>query len=59
MDYMGLYTAIVGITRTKRPNTHLGPSLTTLEHHQRDELIMAQMYGLEMLRQNLGARPCG
>ncbi|KAG5606262.1 hypothetical protein H5410_027754 [Solanum commersonii] len=55
MDYMvPLYPALVDITRTKGPNTDFGPTLTTIEHHRRDELIMVKMYGLEMLRHQNG-----
>ncbi|KAG5620162.1 hypothetical protein H5410_005380 [Solanum commersonii] len=52
-----LYPAPVHITRTKGPDTDFGPTLTTAERHRRDELIMARMYGLEMLRHKTGGRP--
>lgn len=45
-----LFPTPVDITRTKRPEYEFGPTLTTTERHRRDELIMARMYGLEMLR---------
>uniref|UniRef100_M1DJM6 Uncharacterized protein n=1 Tax=Solanum tuberosum TaxID=4113 RepID=M1DJM6_SOLTU len=49
-DYMApIYPASMDITRTKGPNTEFGPTLTIAERHRRDELIMARMYGLEML----------
>uniref|UniRef100_M1DKP2 Uncharacterized protein n=1 Tax=Solanum tuberosum TaxID=4113 RepID=M1DKP2_SOLTU len=55
VDYMTpLFPALVDITRTKGPDTEFGPTLTTAEHHMRDELIMARMYGLEMLRHQNG-----
>ncbi|KAG5595499.1 hypothetical protein H5410_036731 [Solanum commersonii] len=41
--------APMDITRTKGPDTEFGPILITIERHRRDELIMARMYGLEML----------
>ncbi|KAG5610810.1 hypothetical protein H5410_022091 [Solanum commersonii] len=40
-----LFPALVDITRTKGPNTEFGPTLTTAEHHRRDELIMARIIG--------------
>uniref|UniRef100_M1DBL6 Putative plant transposon protein domain-containing protein n=1 Tax=Solanum tuberosum TaxID=4113 RepID=M1DBL6_SOLTU len=55
VDYMApLFAAPMDITRTKGPDTKFGPTLTTAEHHMRDELIMARMYGLEMLRHQNG-----
>ncbi|KAG5580099.1 hypothetical protein H5410_050726 [Solanum commersonii] len=55
MDYMApLFPAPMDITRTKGPNTEFGPILTTVERHRRDELIMARIYGLEMLRHQNG-----
>ncbi|KAG5630420.1 hypothetical protein H5410_002137 [Solanum commersonii] len=57
-DYMELfYPTTVDITQTKGPDTDFGPTLTTAERHKRDELIMATMYGLEMLRHKTGGRP--
>uniref|UniRef100_M1D9Y7 Uncharacterized protein n=1 Tax=Solanum tuberosum TaxID=4113 RepID=M1D9Y7_SOLTU len=51
LDYIAPpFLAPVDITRTKVPDTEFGPTLTTAERHRRDELIMARMYGLEMLR---------
>uniref|UniRef100_M1DJ29 Uncharacterized protein n=1 Tax=Solanum tuberosum TaxID=4113 RepID=M1DJ29_SOLTU len=51
VDYMApLFPTPVDITRTKGADTEFGPTLTTAEHHRRDELIMAKMYGLEILR---------
>jgi len=55
LDYMApLYPALVDITRIKGPYTEFGPTITTAEHHRRDELIMARMYGLDMLRHQNG-----
>uniref|UniRef100_M1DG54 Putative plant transposon protein domain-containing protein n=1 Tax=Solanum tuberosum TaxID=4113 RepID=M1DG54_SOLTU len=55
LDYMApLCPAPVDITRTKGPDTEFGPTLTTVECHRRDELVMARMYGLEMLRHQNG-----
>ncbi|KAG5606846.1 hypothetical protein H5410_028338 [Solanum commersonii] len=55
VDYMALlFAAPMDITRTKGPDIEFGPTLTTAEHHRRDELIMARMYGLEMLRHQNG-----
>uniref|UniRef100_M1DK78 Putative plant transposon protein domain-containing protein n=1 Tax=Solanum tuberosum TaxID=4113 RepID=M1DK78_SOLTU len=58
VDYMApLYPAPVEISHTKGPDTDFGPTLTTAERHKRDELIMARMYGLEMLWHKTGGRP--
>uniref|UniRef100_M1DJS4 Uncharacterized protein n=1 Tax=Solanum tuberosum TaxID=4113 RepID=M1DJS4_SOLTU len=58
LDYMApLYPAPVDIIRIKGPDTDFGLTLTTVECHRRDELIMAMMYGLEMLRHKTGGRP--
>jgi len=58
LDYMApLYPAPVDITRIKGPDTDFGPTLTTVERHRRDELIMARMYGLEMLRHKTSGQP--
>ncbi|KAG5630183.1 hypothetical protein H5410_001900 [Solanum commersonii] len=46
----------VDITRTKGPDTDFGPTLTTVERYRRDKLIMARMYGLEMLCHQNGGR---
>uniref|UniRef100_M1DSX8 Uncharacterized protein n=1 Tax=Solanum tuberosum TaxID=4113 RepID=M1DSX8_SOLTU len=55
MDYMApLFPAPVDITRTKGTDTEFGPTLTTAERYRRDELIMARMYGLEMLHHQNG-----
>ncbi|KAG5571568.1 hypothetical protein H5410_061334 [Solanum commersonii] len=55
VNYMApLYPAPVDITRTKGPDTEFGPTLTTSEHHRRDEFIMPRMYSLEMLRHQNG-----
>ncbi|KAG5605050.1 hypothetical protein H5410_026542 [Solanum commersonii] len=44
IDYMSpLYPAPVDITWTKGPDTEFFPTLTTVEHHKRDELITARM----------------
>ncbi|KAK4734815.1 hypothetical protein R3W88_009076 [Solanum pinnatisectum] len=57
VDYIApVYPALVDITRTKGPDTVFGPTLTTVEHHRRDEFIMARMYGLEMLHHQNGCR---
>uniref|UniRef100_M1DXZ7 Uncharacterized protein n=1 Tax=Solanum tuberosum TaxID=4113 RepID=M1DXZ7_SOLTU len=57
VDYMApLFAALVDITRTKGPDTEFGQTLTTIERHRRDELIMARIYGLEMLRHQNGCR---
>uniref|UniRef100_M1DB56 Uncharacterized protein n=1 Tax=Solanum tuberosum TaxID=4113 RepID=M1DB56_SOLTU len=43
VDYMApLYPAPVDITRTKGADTEFAPTLTTAEHHRKDELIMAR-----------------
>uniref|UniRef100_M1DXG9 Putative plant transposon protein domain-containing protein n=1 Tax=Solanum tuberosum TaxID=4113 RepID=M1DXG9_SOLTU len=58
LDYMApLYPAPVDITRSKDPDTDFGPTLTTAERQWRDELIMARIYGLGMLRHKTGGRP--
>lgn len=58
LDYISaLYLAAVDITFTKGHDTNLGPTLTTAEHHLRDDLIMVRMYGLEILRHSIGGRP--
>ncbi|KAG5616546.1 hypothetical protein H5410_016370 [Solanum commersonii] len=58
VDYVApLYSAPVDITRTKGPDTKFDPTLITVERHMRDELIMARMYGMEMLRHKIGGRP--
>lgn len=58
LDYISaLYLAAVDITFTKGLDTDLGPTLTTAEHHLRDDLIMVRMYGLEILRHSTGGRP--
>ncbi|KAG5619828.1 hypothetical protein H5410_005046 [Solanum commersonii] len=49
-----LYLALVDITQAKGPDTEFVPILTTAERHRRDKLIMARMYGLEMLRHQNG-----
>ncbi|KAG5599840.1 hypothetical protein H5410_031210 [Solanum commersonii] len=46
--------APVNIMRTKGPDTEFRPTLITTERHRRDELIMARIYGLEMLRHQNG-----
>ncbi|KAG5591738.1 hypothetical protein H5410_042252 [Solanum commersonii] len=57
MDYIApLFPAPVDITRTKGPVTKFGPTLTTVKCHRQDELIMARVYGLEMLRHQNGCR---
>ncbi|KAH0665072.1 hypothetical protein KY285_026278 [Solanum tuberosum] len=55
VDYMEpLFPAPVDITRTKGLDTEFGPAITTVERHRRDKLIMARMYGLEMLHHQNG-----
>ncbi|KAG5599456.1 hypothetical protein H5410_030826 [Solanum commersonii] len=55
LDYMApLFPAPVDITRTKGPDTEFGPTLTIVERHRCDELIMARMYILETLRHQNG-----
>ncbi|KAG5631778.1 hypothetical protein H5410_003495 [Solanum commersonii] len=55
LDYMApLFPTSVDITRTKGPDTEFGPNLITVERHRHDELIMAIMYDLEMLRHQNG-----
>uniref|UniRef100_M1DWS8 Uncharacterized protein n=1 Tax=Solanum tuberosum TaxID=4113 RepID=M1DWS8_SOLTU len=55
LDYMDpLYPTSVDITRTKRPDSKFGLTLTIVERHMRDELIMEMMYVLEMLRHQNG-----
>lgn len=50
LDYMApLITVLIDVTKTKGPDTIHGPTLTIVEHNQRDEMIMSHMYGLEML----------
>lgn len=49
-----LYPVVVDISRTKKPDTELGPTLTTAERHQRDDLIMVRMFGLKMLQHKTG-----
>lgn len=57
LDYMEpIFPALVDITNTKGPNTELDPILTTMERHRLDDLIMAKMYGLEMLRHQNGCQ---
>lgn len=57
-DYIALlYPAIVDITRTKGPDTHLGPIITIVEWNRRDKLTMDKMYGLEMVVHDTGGQP--
>ncbi|KAG5615180.1 hypothetical protein H5410_015004 [Solanum commersonii] len=57
LDYMApLFPVLVDITKTKGFDNEFGPPLTTTERHHRDELIMARMYGLELLRHQNGCR---
>lgn len=44
-------------TNIKDPNVSMEPILTTTERCHRDELIMAHMYGLEMLRHRISGHP--
>jgi len=44
------------VTKTKGPDNEFGPPLTTTEYHHCDEMIMAHMYGLEMMRHMNGCR---
>uniref|UniRef100_M1DFT2 Uncharacterized protein n=1 Tax=Solanum tuberosum TaxID=4113 RepID=M1DFT2_SOLTU len=48
-----LFPAPTDVTKTKGSNHEFVPPLTTLEHHQRDEMIMAHVYGLEVLRKRI------
>lgn len=58
LDYIApLYPTTMDITCTKREDTDLGPILITIEGHRRDDLIMAKMYVLKMLRHTTGGRP--
>ena len=60
LDYMApVYPTLVAvdITRIKGPETDLGHTFTTTKHHRRNELVMARMYGLEMLRHNTSGQP--
>ncbi|KAK4723484.1 hypothetical protein R3W88_026263 [Solanum pinnatisectum] len=53
----GLITKICRITGiSKEPLDYMAPLYPTARH-MRDELIMARMYGLEMLRHKTGGRP--
>lgn len=51
--FRGPYVA----THIKGPDMSLGSVLTTVERAYRDELIMACMYGLEMLRHQMAITP--
>ncbi|KAG5596044.1 hypothetical protein H5410_037276 [Solanum commersonii] len=57
---LGLYGTTfpkaVDITKTKGPDNEFGPTLTTVERYYRDELIMARIYGLEILRHQNGCQ---
>ncbi|KAG5615745.1 hypothetical protein H5410_015569 [Solanum commersonii] len=55
MEYIApLFQAPVDIMRTNGPDTEVRPTLSTAARHRRDALIMAMMYGLEMLRHRNG-----
>ncbi|KAG5591112.1 hypothetical protein H5410_041626 [Solanum commersonii] len=57
LDYMApLFLALVDMTKTKGLNNEFRPQLTTAECHRCDVLIMAHIYGLEMLRYMNGIR---
>ncbi|KAG5599442.1 hypothetical protein H5410_030812 [Solanum commersonii] len=57
LDYIApLFRAPVDIKKKKGSDNELGPPLTTSERHHRDELIMACMYGPEMLFHQNGWR---
>ncbi|KAH0714807.1 hypothetical protein KY284_007712 [Solanum tuberosum] len=57
VDYMApLFTIPLDVTKTKGPENMHGPTLTTAECNVRDEMIMARMFGLEMLRHRNGCR---
>uniref|UniRef100_M1DQL3 Putative plant transposon protein domain-containing protein n=1 Tax=Solanum tuberosum TaxID=4113 RepID=M1DQL3_SOLTU len=57
VDYMApLFTTPLDVTKTKRPENMHGPTLTTAERNRRDEMIMALMFGMEMLRHRNGCR---
>ncbi|KAG5570504.1 hypothetical protein H5410_060270 [Solanum commersonii] len=47
---------LVDIIRINGLDTEFGPTLTTVERHHNDELIMARMYCLEMLRHQNGCQ---
>lgn len=51
-----LFPAPIDITKTKGPDNEFSPTLTAAERYRRDKLIMARMYGLEMLRYQNGCR---
>ena len=52
-----VFQAAMDITCTKAPHTDLGPTLTTMKLHERDEFVRARIYGLEILRHGIGGRP--
>jgi len=55
VDYMApLFTTPLDVTKTKGPENMHGPTLTTAERNMRDDLIIARMFGLEMLRHKNG-----
>ncbi|KAH0716675.1 hypothetical protein KY290_012937 [Solanum tuberosum] len=55
-DMVPLFSVPVDITKTKEPDNEFGPTLTTMERHRRDELIMDRMYGMDMLHHQNGCR---
>ncbi|KAG5605047.1 hypothetical protein H5410_026539 [Solanum commersonii] len=57
VDYMEpLFTMPLDVTKTKGPKNMHGPTLTTAEQNSRDDMIMARLFGLEMLRPRNGCR---
>ncbi|KAH0695893.1 hypothetical protein KY289_013375 [Solanum tuberosum] len=57
VDYIApLFTTPLDVTKTKGPKNAHGATLTTTERNKRDDLIMAHMYGLEMLRHKNGCQ---
>uniref|UniRef100_M1D8F7 Uncharacterized protein n=1 Tax=Solanum tuberosum TaxID=4113 RepID=M1D8F7_SOLTU len=51
-----LFPVLVDVTKKKGPDNEFGPPLTTSEYQRRNELIMAHIYGLQMLRHQNGCR---
>ncbi|KAG5619932.1 hypothetical protein H5410_005150 [Solanum commersonii] len=57
VDYIApLFTTPLNVMKTKGPENAHGPTLTTTKHNKRDDLIMAHIYGLEMLCHKNGCR---
>lgn len=50
LDYMApLWTVPVNVTKTKRPDTQLGPTLVKAELYHIDDLIITRIFGLDTL----------